>query len=61
MAHLHHEPLRVLREIVIGLHHEPLRVYSTLGNYTKTVLTSSGNRSAGVLDLIHTDVCGPMS
>jgi hypothetical protein len=66
MAHLHHGALKVLREIVIGLpqfdieHHEVCRG-CTLGKYTKTVFPSSDSRSVGVLDLIHTDVCGPMS
>jgi transposase InsO family protein len=29
--------------------------------YTKTIFPSSDNRAAGILDLIHSDVCGPMS
>jgi hypothetical protein len=33
----------------------------TLGKYTKNVFPSSDSRSTRVLDLIHTDVCGPMS
>ena len=32
-----------------------------LGKYTKTVFTSSDSRSIGVLDLIHSDLCDPMS
>ena len=32
-----------------------------LGKYTKTAFPSSDSRSAGVLDLIHFDLCGPMS
>ena len=32
-----------------------------LGKHTKTAFPSSDNRSAGVLDLIHSDLCGPMS
>jgi hypothetical protein len=32
-----------------------------LGKYTKSVFPSSDSRSVGVLDLIHTNVCGPMS
>ena len=32
-----------------------------MGKYTKTVFTSSDSRSRGVLDLIHFDLCGPMS
>jgi hypothetical protein len=66
MAHLHHGALKVLRESVDGL-----RAFSSdrhgvckgcaLGKYAKTVFPSSDSRSKGILDLIHSDVCGPMS
>jgi hypothetical protein len=32
-----------------------------LGKCTKTAFPSTDSRVAGILDLIHTDVCGPMS
>ena len=32
-----------------------------MGKYTKTAFLSSDNRSEGVLDLIRSDLCGPMS
>ena len=32
-----------------------------LGKYTKTVFPSSDSRLEGVLQLIHSDLCGPMS
>ena len=32
-----------------------------LGKYTKTAFPSSDSRVAGILDLIHSDVCGLMS
>jgi hypothetical protein len=66
MAHLHHGALRVLREMVMGVpdfsseHHE-LCKGCTLGKYTKTAFPSSDSRAAEILDLIHSDVCGPMS
>ena len=66
MAHLHHGALRVLREMVTGVpdfsseHHE-LCKGCTLGKYTKTAFLSSESRAAQILDLIHSDVCGPMS
>jgi hypothetical protein len=41
-------------------HHE-LCKGCTLGKYTKTAFPSSDSRAAGILDLIHSDVCGPMS
>ena len=66
MAHLHHGALRVLREMVTGVpdfsseHHE-LCKGCALGKYTKTVFPSSDSRAVGILDLIHSDVCGSMS
>jgi hypothetical protein len=66
MAHLHHGALRVLREMVTGVpnfsseHHE-LCKGCTLGKYTKTTFSSSDSRAVGILELIHSDVCGPMS
>ena len=32
-----------------------------MGKYTMTAFSSSDTRAAGVLDLIHSDICGPMS
>ena len=65
MSHLHHGALRVLREIVTGLpqfeiEHQEVCRGCALGKYTKTSFPSSDNRAAGILDLIHSDVCGPM-
>ena len=63
---MHHGALRVLREMVTGVpdfsseHHE-LCKGCTLGKYTKTIFLSSDSRAVGILDLIHSDVCGPMS
>jgi transposase InsO family protein len=66
MAHLHHGALRILREIVTGVpdfstEHQELCKGCALGKYTKTAFPSSDSRAAGILDLIHSDVCGPMS
>jgi hypothetical protein len=55
-----------LREMVTGVpdfsseHHE-LCKGCALGKYTQTAFPNSDNRAAGILDLIHSDVCGPMS
>jgi transposase InsO family protein len=63
---LHHGALRVMREMVTGVpdfsseHHE-LCKGCALGKYTKTTFPSSDNRAAGILDLIHSNVSGPMS
>jgi hypothetical protein len=32
-----------------------------LGKYTMTIFSSNDSRAAGILDLIHSYVCGPMS
>jgi transposase InsO family protein len=66
MAHLHHGALRVLREIVTRLpqfdtNYQEVCRGCALGKYTKTVFPSSDSRSVGILDLVHSDVCGPMS
>jgi transposase InsO family protein len=56
----------MLKDIVIGLpdfsteHHEVCKGCA-MGKYTKTTFPSSDNRTRGILDLIHLDVCGPMS
>jgi hypothetical protein len=66
MAHLHHGAFRVLREMVTGVpdfsseHHE-LCKGCILGKYTKTAFSSSDSREEGILDLIHSVLCGPMS
>jgi hypothetical protein len=56
----------VLRESVDGLPEfssDQHRVCKgcALGKYAKTIFPSSDSRSKGILDLIHSDVCGPMS
>jgi hypothetical protein len=63
IAHLHHGDLRVMREMVTGvpnfsLEHHELCKGCALGKYTKTDFLSSDSRAAGILDLIHSDVCG---
>ena len=65
MAHLHHPALRLLRSMVTGLpefstEQEDVCRGCALGKYTKTAFPSSDTRAAGVLDLIHSDICGPM-
>ena len=63
---MHHPALGLLRQMVTGLpefnseHSDVCREYA-LGKYTKTTFPSSDSRSAGVLDLIHSYMCGPMS
>jgi hypothetical protein len=66
MAHLHHGALGGLREVVTGVpqfstEHQDVCRGCALGKFTKASFPSSDTRSAGILDLVHTDVCGPMS
>jgi transposase InsO family protein len=66
MAHLHHGALRVLREIATGVpdfstEQQELCKGCALGKYTKIAFPNNDSRAAGILDLIHSDVCGPMS
>jgi transposase InsO family protein len=66
MAHLHHGDLRVPREMVTGVpdfstEHQELCKGCALGKYTKTAFPSSDSRATRIFDLIHSDVCGPIS
>jgi hypothetical protein len=66
MGHLHHRALKILGEIATRL--PPCSVDShevckgcTLGKYAKTSYPSRDDRPKGILELIHSDVCGPFS
>jgi hypothetical protein len=66
MAHLQHGALGGLTEVVTGvpqfsLEHRDVCKGCALGKFTKVVFPSSDSRSVGILDLVYTDVCGPMS
>jgi hypothetical protein len=66
MTHLHHGTLGGLREVVRGVpqlstEHQDVCRGCVLGNFTKASFPSNDTRSIGVPDLVHTDVCGPMS
>jgi hypothetical protein len=66
MAHLHHGALGGLREVVtrvpqINIKHQDVCRGCALGKFAKASFPSSDTRSAGILDLVHIDVCGPMT
>ena len=66
MAHLHHSTLRMLRDMTtcfldFSTTQSGVCRGSALGKYTKTAFSSSDNISEEVLELIHSDLCGPMS
>ena len=63
---MHHPSLGLLRHMVTGLPEfntgqSDVCRGCALGKYTKTAFSSSDSRSAGSLDLIHSDLCRPMS
>jgi hypothetical protein len=65
MAHIHFGALGHLREAVNGLpkmteRHDPCKGCA-LGKYAQKPFPSSEHSSKGVLDLIHSDICGSMS
>ena len=66
MGHIHHGALRLLRETVTGVlkvstEHDDACKGCVLGKFAKASFPRSDTRSKGVLDLVHSDVCGPMS
>ena len=66
LGHLHYRALSILRVIVIGLPKFRIEQQGVcrgcaLGKNAKASFPSSENRSKGILDLLHSDVSGPMS
>jgi hypothetical protein len=66
LAHLHYRALPTLGKMVTGLpkihiEHDGICKGCALGKNVKGSFSSSDSRSKGILDLIHTDVCGPMT
>jgi hypothetical protein len=64
-AHINYQALPFLERIVEGIPelqstHEAICKGCALGNSVKKPFSSSNNRSKETLDLIHSDVCGPM-
>jgi hypothetical protein len=64
-AHLNYQALPFLKKMVVGIPelqsvHEGICRGCALGKNVKKPFPSSDNRSKEILDLIHSDVCGPM-
>jgi hypothetical protein len=64
-AHLHYQAFPSLKQMVVGIPelqsvHEGVCRGCALGKNIKKPFPSSENRSKEILDLIHSDVCGPM-
>ena len=65
-GHLHYTALPRLQKMVTGMQnvspkHEGIYKGCALGKNTKKSFPRSKSRSKGILDLIHSDICGPMS
>jgi hypothetical protein len=66
MAHLGHGALKIMSRIVTGIpsfsteHHEICKGCA-LGKFVRAPFPRSDYKSKGIVDLVHTDICGPMS
>jgi hypothetical protein len=58
--HLDHKEI-VTRLPELSIEHNEVCKGCALVKYVKIVFPSSDSRSKGILDLMHSDVCGPMS
>jgi hypothetical protein len=66
LVHINYRALPVLRKMVTGLpniqvERDCVCKGCSLGKNTKGSFTRSDSRSKGVLDIIHSDVCGQMT
>lgn len=66
LGHLHHGALSVLKDMVQGLLNFKVEKKGvckgcTLRKHVKVTFPSNEHRSREILELIHLDVCGPMS
>jgi transposase InsO family protein len=66
LAHLNYRALPVLKNIVTGLpglqvNHDGTCRGCALGKNAKKSFPDSESRSKGILDLVHSDLCGPMT
>ena len=66
LAHIHYKALPIVSKVVTGLpeikeNQEGVCRGCTKGKNVKNPFTSSDNKAKGVLDIIHSDVCGPMA
>jgi hypothetical protein len=66
LAHLHYRALPTLGKMVTSLpkihvEHDGIYRGCALGKNAKGSFPSNDNRSKGILDLVHADLCGPMT
>jgi hypothetical protein len=65
VGHLHNKALSVMREIVMGLPKFNIEQHGVcrrcmLGKHAKDAFPSNKHRSKGILNLVHSNVYGPM-
>jgi hypothetical protein len=66
LAHLHYRALPALGKMVtclleLRVEHDGICRGCSLGKNAKGSFPGSDNRSKGILDLVHSDLCGPMT
>jgi hypothetical protein len=64
-AHLHYKALSIVSKMVTGLpeiqvDHEGICKGCAQGKNVKIPFPSSDNKAKGILDIVHSDMCGPM-
>ena len=66
LAHLHYRAFPSLRKVVTGLpefevQHDGVCIGCALRKNVRKPFPTSDSRAKGILDLVHSDLCGPMS
>jgi hypothetical protein len=66
LAHLHYRALPALEKMVTDLpelrvEHDSICKGCALGKNAKGSFPGSDSRSKGIVDLVHSDLCGPMT
>ena len=66
LGHLHHSALNFMQHISTGLPKGTLAQIDTckgctMGKYAEATFHEKGNREMEILEIFHSDVCGPFS
>jgi hypothetical protein len=66
LSHIHYKALPIVSNMVTGLpemqvNHDGMCKGCAQGKNVKNPFPSSDNKAKGILDIVHSDVCGPMS
>ena len=65
LAHVHYKAIPIVSKVVIGLpkiqvKHEGVYKGCAQGKNTKNPFPKSNSKAKGILNIIHSDICGPM-